>query len=243
MRSTLPSSPLDTPRCPRGSQRSCRPCTQCPVNSYADAIGMLQCTACLQHVESLPGSDEQTDCLCSLCFHGPPGGPCSECPADTYAEALGTAACTACAAPPETQFRSDAQTDCLCSLGFYGSQGWPCTECAANAYADALGTAACTACPADSEVTPRSDAQTDCLCRPGPAPRVCQTLTPLSSTRRSVLRVPQTQRPSAQAPPSQTASVCPDSRGRTAARAQRAHRAPSSPRRAPRPAPTAYMQH
>ena len=145
--------------------------------------------------------------------------------------------------PPESPFRSDAQTDCLCSLGFYGAQGWPCTECAANAYADALGTAACTACPADSEVTPRSDAQTDCLCRPGPAPRVCQTLTPLSSTRRSVLRVPQTQRPSAQAPPSQTASVCPDSRGRTAARAQRSHRAPSSPRRAPRPAPTAYMQH
>jgi hypothetical protein len=89
------------------------PCTECPANQYADALGMGACTACLAHSEAPPRSDAQTDCLCSLGFFGPHGGPCVECPANEYADTLGRAACVACLAHSEAPPRSDAQTDCL----------------------------------------------------------------------------------------------------------------------------------
>ncbi len=123
-------------------------CTQCAPNSYADAIGMYQCTACLANSESHARSVANTSCLCVPGFYGEPAGPCTMCEADTYSAVLGTKACALCPTNAQAPPGSTTVTACACNAGYAGLNGGECTACAAGSFKDSVGEALCVECAA-----------------------------------------------------------------------------------------------
>jgi hypothetical protein len=124
------------------------PCTECPANQYADALGMAACTACLANSEAPARSVANTSCLCVPGFYGEPAGPCTMCAADTYSAALGTTACALCPTNAQAPPGSTTITACACNAGYAGLNGGACTACAAGSFKDSVGEAPCVECAA-----------------------------------------------------------------------------------------------
>ena len=122
------------------------PCVECAANTYADALGTENCTACL-NAEAPPRSDALADCFCVPGFSGS-AGSCTLCAADTYAAEIGTAVCTACPVNAQAPAGSTSVTACACNVGYTGLNGEACTACAAGSYKDSVGAAACANCAA-----------------------------------------------------------------------------------------------
>jgi hypothetical protein len=121
------SSPLTSCQChvgyygPHGG-----PCTICPGNTYATAIGSAECSACPDNAESPIGSSVLAACLCIAGYYGAHGGSCAGCSANTYATELGSASCSECTAHSFSPNRSRAVGSCDCEPGFYGPHEGPC---------------------------------------------------------------------------------------------------------------------
>ena len=132
-------------QCPTGTYNDAlnrTACADCPINTFMPLLGSdaeSDCQTCPSNTESLAGSDEQSDCVCSVGYYHP---------------VIGVANCAPCAAGT---FNSNInQTICVnCSAGYYSGVS------ASNS------TSNCQQCPTNTDSNPGSDALIDCKCDPG----------------------------------------------------------------------------
>ncbi|KAJ1466015.1 hypothetical protein T484DRAFT_1647470, partial [Baffinella frigidus] len=166
--------------CPAGQYKDLRggsTCIPCASGKYSTVVGAKTagtCQGCPINTVSAEGSDELTDCTCTIGWTGTDGTEsCSMCLAGTYKTAIGSADCTSCginkysttvgamhastcqqcSANSASPAGSGAITDCTCNTGYTGADGGSCSVCPAGTYKIGTGSAACTSCSVNTYST------------------------------------------------------------------------------------------
>lgn len=139
-------------------------CVSCGIDTYTQDL--VTCAPCPVNSKSPMGSNELSNCVCSVGFTGTDGGPCQACETGKYKSELGDAACSVCpvntwqnltasidanscvacdvnSVSPEG---SGAMSDCQCKSGYTGPNGGPCVACTDGSYKALTGDAPCALC-------------------------------------------------------------------------------------------------
>lgn len=125
-------------------------CLECPSNTFATG-GNIECEACRDNSQSVPGSDSPNDCLCNIGFFYQTSGvnalECVSCEENTYKDTVDLeGSCFDCPADSNSPATSDQITDCTCNIGYTGADGTICTACEFGKFKDVTGDAACESC-------------------------------------------------------------------------------------------------
>ncbi len=139
-------------------------CLPCPPNTFCNDTACVQCTNCVQHTQSLEGSDDPTDCICQAGFFGPNGGPCALCPVGSFCP--GGQHTQPCRVNSNSTTGAQSQGDCLCDPGFFSSTvaGF-CHKCPPNSFCP--GNQTVNTCSLDSFSPPGASSITQCWCTEG----------------------------------------------------------------------------
>ena len=177
-------------------------CLECPVNTFATG-GNIECEACRDNSQSVPGSDSPNDCLCNVGYFFETTGDyaleCVSCAEGKYKNTVDLdGSCFDCPVASNSPATSDDITDCTCNIGFTGADGEVCTacelgkfknvtgdaaceSCAENTFANATASTVCFDCMPDSTSPVESDHVDDCVCDTGHA-RIASELEPECSS-------------------------------------------------------------
>lgn len=177
-------------------------CLECPSNTFATG-GNIECEACRDNSQSVPGSDSPNDCLCNVGYYFETTGDyaleCVSCAEGTYKDTVDLeGSCFDCPADSNSPATSDDITDCTCNIGFTGADGTVCAACELGKFKDVTGDAACESCAEntfanatastvcfdcmpDSTSPVESDHVDDCVCDTGHA-RIGMELEPECSS-------------------------------------------------------------
>ena len=125
-------------------------CLECPVNTFATG-GNIECEACRDNSQSVPGSDSPNDCLCNVGYYFETTGDyaleCVSCAEGKYKDTVDLeGSCFDCPADSNSPATSDAITDCTCNIGYTGGDGQACAACELGKFKDVTGDAACESC-------------------------------------------------------------------------------------------------
>jgi len=130
-------------------------CTDCLSNEYSTVVGATSnvCQVCGPNSESAIGSDEITDCICTVGYDRPVGGTCTlkKCGAGSTGPDVGP--CVQCV---PGKYKGDI-----------GSA--ECTNCVAGQYSTVVAAVSdmCENCPSNSDSAEASDSPEDCICNAG----------------------------------------------------------------------------
>lgn len=153
----------------RASTETVSLCESCEVDTHADTLGALSCTACPDNSKTLPGAVSAAQCLCAEGYTRLDGA-CVACDKDTYKTHVGNSACRQCPANTTQPLGSSARSSlasCECVPGHTGLDGGPCAECSAGKFKPAAGPHSCTPCHAGSNGPAASTASAQCVCIAG----------------------------------------------------------------------------
>ena len=143
-------------------------CIGCGAGTYKNTVGGDFCTSCPKNTESLPRSDDITDCNCKLRYSDWTVDGCtySPCPVNTYMTTDGN--CLECPTNTISDAESMQLSQCICDLGYtHIEDGLACAECEEGTFKNITGAVQCTICPYHRKSAVASVSESDCKCVAG----------------------------------------------------------------------------
>ena len=144
-------------------------CIGCGAGTYTNTVGGDDaCTSCPNNTESLPRSNDITDCNCKLGYSDWTVDGCtySPCPVNTYMTTDGN--CLECPANTISDAASTQLSHCICDLGYtHIEDGLACAECEEGTFKNITGAVQCTICPYHRISAVASVSESDCKCVAG----------------------------------------------------------------------------
>jgi hypothetical protein len=143
-------------------------CIGCGAGTYKNTVGGDFCTSCPKNTESLPRSDDITDCNCKLRYSDWTVDGCtySPCPVNTYMTTDGN--CLECPTNTISDAESMQLSQCICDLGYtHIEDGLACAECEEGTFKNITGAVQCTICPYHMKSSVASVSESDCKCVAG----------------------------------------------------------------------------
>jgi hypothetical protein len=151
--------------CRPGFQLEASSCTACLVGSFKPSLAMLACTACPANSTSLPSSNAQEDCVCSVGFYQQDLSDtfvCVLCTAGNWCPGQG--ATYPCATHSLSEPGATSPSDCVCASSMFKAHDI-CLGCPLDMYCP--GDNGKYLCPSASSAPEHSQALSDCTCDGG----------------------------------------------------------------------------